>query len=303
MDLKLFRVETGCATEVAGAPVALESDLQVLVERNMEAMLGVRFLATEFPTGDGHGGRIDSLGLDETGSPVIIEYKKDTGPSVMNQALFYLDWLLDHPYDFQALVQRVLSDEVAEAIDWSRPRMICIASDFTRYDRHAVRRLGQSMDLVRYHSYDGGALFTLTLEESSASHSRHGSRPSTMRQRRQLAAGVSEVDHLSGASPAMLRLFGELDSALLDLGDVQRVSLQTCLSYRTLKGFAWVVVQKRALVVTLPLNPKEIELRPGFTRDLSGLGHHGGGDLEVRIRSTADIRAANDLFHQSFGVA
>ncbi|MGA5561108.1 hypothetical protein ACPCUV_08005 [Streptomyces platensis] len=39
-------------------------------------------------------------------------------------------------------------------------------------------------------------------------------------------------------------LFDEPDSALLDLGNVQRVSLQTCLSYRSLKGFAWVVVQK-----------------------------------------------------------
>ncbi|MBL1093446.1 MULTISPECIES: DUF5655 domain-containing protein [Streptomyces] len=84
---------------------------------------------------------------------------------------------------------------------------------------------------------------------------------------------------------------------------MQRVSLQTCLSYRTLKGFAWVVVQKGALVVTLALNPTKVELRPGFTRDLRGLGHHGGGDLEVRIRSAADLHAASDLFRQSFGAA
>nr|WP_307811379.1 DUF5655 domain-containing protein [Streptomyces sp. 9-7] len=95
----------------------------------------------------------------------------------------------------------------------------------------------------------------------------------------------------------------QLVHQLLDLGDVQRVSLQTCLSYRTLKGFAWVVVQKGALVVTLALNPTKVELRPGFTRDLRGLGHHGGGDLEVRIRSAADLHAASDLFRQSFGAA
>ncbi|MGY4968319.1 DUF5655 domain-containing protein [Streptomyces nigrescens] len=305
MDLKLFCVEDGRATEVTGASVAQEADLQALVERNMEVMLGVRFLATEFSTGDGHGGRIDSLGLDESGTPVIVEYKKDTSQSVLNQALFYLDWLLDHPYDFHALVQRELGDEVAAAIDWSRPRMICIASNFTRYDRHAVRQLGQSMDLVRYHSYGDGTLFTLTLEESSAGRSRHGSRPPAKGQQTRQAevARAREADHLAGASSAMRQLFEELDSILLGFGDVQRVPLQTCLSYRTLKGFAWVVVQKGALVVTLPLDPNEVELRSGFTRDLRGLGHHGGGDLEVRIRSTADVHAANDLFRRSFDAA
>lgn len=298
VNLKLLRVEGGCATEVTGRPFTLESELQALVERNMGTMLGVRFLASEFSTGDGYGSRIDSLGLDETGSPVIVEYKRDTSQSVMNQALFYLDWLLDHPADFRALVQRVLGDGVVDTIDWSRPRMICIASGFTRYDRHAVRHLGQSMDLVRYCSYGGGEMFTLILEESSAGRSLHGSRPPIKRAASRRAA--AEVNHLAGASPAMQQLFGELDSVLLGLGDVHRVSLQTCLSYRTLKGFAWVVIQKASLVVTLPLDPKEVELSPGFTRNLRGLGHHGGGDVEVRIRSVGDIQAASDLFRRSF---
>jgi RecB family endonuclease NucS len=51
-----------------------ESDVQGLVEANMEMLLGVRFLASEYSTGPVHGGRIDSLGLDENGSPVIVEF-------------------------------------------------------------------------------------------------------------------------------------------------------------------------------------------------------------------------------------
>jgi len=34
-----------------------------------------RFLLLEFPTGDQHPGRIDSLGLDENDTPLIIEYE------------------------------------------------------------------------------------------------------------------------------------------------------------------------------------------------------------------------------------
>nr|WP_237693801.1 endonuclease NucS domain-containing protein [Streptomyces sp. SID2888] len=52
----------------------VEADVQGLVEAHMDLLLGVRFLASEYGTGSVHGGRIDSLGLDENGSPVIVEF-------------------------------------------------------------------------------------------------------------------------------------------------------------------------------------------------------------------------------------
>ncbi|MFD1663692.1 transporter, partial [Streptomyces caeni] len=61
-DLKLFRVTAGQAAEIPGAAVALERHLQTLIEQNMETMLGIRFLASEYSTGPRHRGRIDSLG-------------------------------------------------------------------------------------------------------------------------------------------------------------------------------------------------------------------------------------------------
>ncbi|MDP0477357.1 hypothetical protein Q7685_24510, partial [Escherichia coli] len=73
-----------------------------LIESHMEAFLGVRFLATEYSTGKTHKGRIDSLGLDENNTPVIIEYKRQSNENVINQGLFYLDWLLDHQAGFSA---------------------------------------------------------------------------------------------------------------------------------------------------------------------------------------------------------
>ncbi len=107
-DLKLFRMETDRVVEVNGGAAGLEKSLQTLMEQNLEALLGVRFLATEFHTGPKHGGRIDTLGLDENGCPVIIEYKRALNQNVINQGLFYLDWLLDHRGDFELLVLKTL---------------------------------------------------------------------------------------------------------------------------------------------------------------------------------------------------
>ena len=74
-DLKLFRLDAdGQDGELRGSTVALEVELQRRVEAGLEQMLGIRFLASEYPTGPWHRGRIDTLGLDENGSPVVIEF-------------------------------------------------------------------------------------------------------------------------------------------------------------------------------------------------------------------------------------
>lgn len=64
------------------SPFANERELQTFFERNLDTLLGVRFVASEFATGEKHGGRIDTLGLDEGRNPVIIEYKWEESASV-----------------------------------------------------------------------------------------------------------------------------------------------------------------------------------------------------------------------------
>src|SRR6516165_6498711 len=120
-DLKLFRIDNGTAVELQGMALALERPLQALIEKNMDVLFGVRFIASEHSTGKKHGGRIDSLGLDENGSPVIFEYKRAVNENVINQGLFYLDWLLDHRAEFELLVMKGLGAEAAAQIDWSSP--------------------------------------------------------------------------------------------------------------------------------------------------------------------------------------
>ena len=80
-------------------------ELQSLIETNMETFFGVRFVDSEYKITNG---RIDSLGIDENNCPVIFEYKRSQNENVINQGLFYLDWLLDHKADFYVLVMNKL---------------------------------------------------------------------------------------------------------------------------------------------------------------------------------------------------
>lgn len=86
-DQKLFRLVNGQATSLKGIVEPLEKPIQRLLDKNLHAILGVHFLATEFTTGKLHSGRIDSLGIDENGCPVTLrDYLHSMGDDVQEKA-------------------------------------------------------------------------------------------------------------------------------------------------------------------------------------------------------------------------
>lgn len=309
-DLKLFRiVSADQVEEIAGTAVALEKSLQNLIERNLEAFLGLRFLASEFSTGPRHGGRIDTLGIDENGSPVIIEYKRATNENVINQGLFYLDWLMDHQGEFTLMVMSKLGQDRADAIEWTSPRLLCIAGDFTRYDEHAVQQINRNIELIRYRRYgDGLLLFELVnrttahISDVSQPTNGTGSQPTNETGKRR-GRDKTVSDYLAQASEEITDRYEALKAFLQALGDdVEIKTLKNYFAFRRLKNFACVEIHNRTgnLLVYVKINPDEVVLEPGFTRDVRQIGHFGTGDLEIVISSDADLEKAKPLLERSY---
>ncbi|WP_382465098.1 DUF5655 domain-containing protein [Streptomyces noursei] len=259
----------------------------------MDTMLGVTFLASEYVIGcHGDGGRIDSLGIDENGSPVVVEYKRGTDSGVINQGLYYLSWLLAHRDAFRALVRDRLGATAASQILWSAPRLICIAGDFTRYDAHAVREHRRSIDLVRYRYYGDdhiGLETVASVTGLSGTAKRSRRRESAQRGVRQQGGALAELAEA-------------VDEVLLGVGDgVTRVQRKQYVAYQRLCNFACVPPpQQTKLLIYLKANPKNVELIPGFTRNVTKVGHHGTGNLEVQLRTERDLERAQDLFRLSY---
>jgi predicted transport protein len=214
---------------------------------------------------------------------------------VINQGLFYLSWLMDHRAEFEHLVRDRLGATAASQVLWSGPRLICIAGDFTRYDVHAVREHQRSIDLVRYRLFGSDLLGLETVASVS------GGMPVARRARRQ--AVTRAAAEVQGAS--MMELANAVDEVLLGLGDgINRVERKQYRAYQRLRNFACVCSPQRSkLLVYLKADPKHVDLVPGFTRDVSGLGHHGTGDLEVQLRTLRDVERAQDLFRSSYAAA
>ena len=79
-------------------PFKKEKDIQDLVEQNSMTLFGVDFVSSEFTIGEF---RIDSLCFDhDNNSFVIIEYKKGSSYSVIDQGYSYLSKMLNNKDSF-----------------------------------------------------------------------------------------------------------------------------------------------------------------------------------------------------------
>ncbi|WP_369068362.1 DUF5655 domain-containing protein [Kineococcus terrestris] len=307
-DLKLFAIDATGAHELKGTAMPLEKSLQALLEKHMEAFFGVRFLASEYSTGKKHGGRIDSLGLDENGTPVIFEYKRSTNENVINQGLFYLDWLLDHRAEFQLLTLDRLDKEAADNIDWSRPRLVCVAGDFTKYDQYAVLQIDRNIELVRYRNYSGEylalELLTSTGAQATAAGGDGGSATSPAQVSSKSASGEKTAAQLYAQAPQHVRdLYDAVEELAISFGDdVTKKVLKFYFAFRRLRNFACVEVHPQAqkIVVYARVVDTDMTFEPGFTRNMKGIGHYGTGDLEITLKSIADLERARPLLEASY---
>lgn len=298
-DIKLFQIQNDEVQELEGKSVAVEKSLQTLIEKHLEAFLGIRFLATEYSTGKVHGGRIDTLGLDENGCPVIIEYKRALNENVINQGLFYLDWLMDHKGEFTLMVMKKYGPQVAETIEWKNPRLICIAGDFTKYDEYAVQQINRNIELMRYRRY-GDNLLLLELV-NAVTGSEVNDTPTAQPEKKLKSTGVKTVSELLKQSSTDLQdLYESLRAFLEALGDdVQVKTLKYYIAFKRIKNFACVEAYPQAgkLLVFVKVNPDTITTELGFTRDVRSIGHFGTGDLEITIKSDLDFEKAKPLLH------
>lgn len=115
----------------------------------------------------------------------------------------------------------------------------------------------------------------------------------------------SVLSYLARATPHTRSLFERINERLLALDGVERTDQKSRISYDSKQDsqsvrVADVKVQPatETVVVYLTMDPTEVNLRDGFTRDVTAIGHHSPGNLEVRVRSDEDLRDfSNILYH------
>ena len=309
-DIKLFKIN-GKVEQLPSGNVTLERELQIVIENNMQQFFGVTFLATEYSTNN--GGRMDSLGIDENNCPVIFEYKRSQNENVINQGLFYLDWLLTHKDSFKVLVIEVLGLEQAKDIDWSMPRVICIAGDFNKYDECAINQMDKNISLIRYKKFGDDLLMFELLNQNinqptkpkiAVKEKKHNEIDSSISIAEKMSI-VKEVaatgDCRSLVGDDLKNLYSDLRDFAVGLGDdVSEYQLKCYIAFKKIKNFLGVQFNKKNITLTLKINPQSIEIEDGYTKDVSKIGHFAPGDVQIYIKDRMQFEKAKSLIEKAY---
>ena len=156
MDRVALFADAAPAGPLKPRPFASESDLRRFAERRLEVALGLRLVATEVPVDGWAAGRIDGLAVDERLCPTVVEFKREATGNTIGQALVYVDWLLAHRDAVALRVARKLGLAQADRLDWSAPRLVCIAEAFGPREEAVARQLAGRVELVRLVRYPRG---------------------------------------------------------------------------------------------------------------------------------------------------
>jgi len=287
--MPIFKTENNKTRQLKSSNFKNEKELQNLFEQNLEDIFGVKFIASEVSTGEKHGGRIDTLGIDENNSPVIIEYKWGEKDNVINQGLFYLDWLVDHKGDFQILTEKKLGKKIK--IDWGQPRLILVASSFNKYDKYAINQMAENVELWNYTFYENGIL-DIEMEASSRIGEKRG------RQITKIDYSQYDINfHLNKTSKELQQKFQELREKILELSNtLERAEQKSSIYYRTTKCFANFTFRRNSIDLLLR-QPKYNDPK-NLVRDVTSFewGYRG----LVKIDTKSDSNYIINLIKQSY---
>lgn len=302
--MPLFEFKNRKATKINQKEFKNELELHELIDNNLEELFGVRYIKDEHVT-DKHG-RIETLGIDESNRPVVIEYKKSKEKGQLTQANRYITWVKQNPDSFELLVRDNIG-KIKGNIDFVNTRIICFAQEYNIDDKCLALSLGA--ELWKYRFYDNNIL-VITREEEPEQLITTKNKQVTIKKIKKEPLKAKTVDqHLTGTSKELTDIFNSIDSQIMDIsGEIDRYTTNTEISYKTSRGFAYLQIQKKSDRLKLFLrtnndiisDPKNLTARIPKT--------HGWGNITRQLFvSPSDIKSYNytvkdilDLIYQSY---
>ena len=238
-----------------------EKQLQTLIENNLDIAFEMILIASEFSTT--HGGRIDTLAIDSDNRPVIIEYKADKSSTVLLQGLYYMDWLVENQAEFEKIVKNKLKKDVN--VNWkSGVRLLLIAKSFEIWDKFAVNRIKEEVELFEYTLYENNEL---KLEKTTLPKDFKGSIKTSFT----TTEDYSVEDHMKKIKNDIIRNYvNELREKIkLMSEDIEERATKEQIKYKSSINFAMIYIQPKQfwLDVKLPRNEvvkkyKDLDVRP-----------------------------------------
>lgn len=153
-EIRLFRVEDNQLSEIEDNSFGVEKDLQKFFETNLQMLTGIKFIKSEYEFTAWRGRRPDSLGMDEDGRLVVIEYKLEKDENIIKQGLEYLYYFCHHEAEVLNYLRQVLGPDLTCRINIKDAWLLCVAKEFTHQDLVAAKFCKRRVELLQYQSFN-----------------------------------------------------------------------------------------------------------------------------------------------------
>ena len=314
--MEVFNLKNNKIEFVELYPFKLEKEIQAIIERNTEVFFRLEFVCSEYSVGDF---RIDTLCFDnETNSFVLIEYKKGSSYSVIDQGYSYLSSMLNNKTEFIVEYNERLNKTLKRNdVDWDQSRIIFISQSFNSYQKNSVNFKNLPFELWEIKRFYNDII--ILNKHFSSSKEKINSidtigNPTLIQRVSEEVSQIDEEFHTSKSDNEILNKWKELKSKIEELENTELVSKKHYISlmYNT-KNLCYITFRKSSILIEIirgNLNPDGSMSKKYFTiDDPKNISIEGswewksgvkGTSYKIKLTESSDIDYITFLINQKY---
>ncbi|MGT2755735.1 DUF5655 domain-containing protein [Streptococcus ovuberis] len=291
--MNLFKIDQNSLSNLEEKPFKLERELQRVFEENLTVITGLEFVSSEFSI---QNQRLDTLAFDhENNAFVIIEYKRSTNNSVLDQGVSYLNTLLKYKADFILEYQEQTGKLLAKKdIDWSQSKVAFVSPNFTLFQKQAVDFKDLNIELWEVKRFTNNILVVNGITKSGNAPSIKTKTETSIDEELGLLKEIvtyTEENHFAGKSEEALECYQDFKQAVFQL--VPDVTLEPKKLYiafkKNKKNIVDIEIQKKQLKLFINAKLGQIDDPRNLLKDVSSVGHWGNGDYQIIVNDTTHL--------------
>lgn len=282
-----------------------EKEIQSIVEQNLKSFLNLKFIRSEFQIGNL---RIDTLAFDEeTNSFQIIEYKRGSDYSVVDQGMSYLGLLLNNKADFLLEYNEHFNINLKrDDIDWSQSKVIFISPFFNQYQRNSINFKDLPIELWEIYRFENNLIqleqYKSTIANASLKSVTKKSKIITEIDKEFF--NITEDHHLKKVKPQIKETYLKLRDLILSIDTNIRIKpLKKYIAFVSKTNFVDLSILSSSINIFINVKKNKLIDPKNLSRDVSKIGHWGNGDYMVKIKSDENlVYIFNELIKQSYKI-
>ncbi|MBJ7427470.1 MAG: hypothetical protein JHD28_00700 [Bacteroidia bacterium] len=300
--MALYINQTGKLKEVKEKPFKLEKDIQKVFEANLNAIMGLELVKSEFTI---KNKRIDTLAYDAQACAfIIIEYKRDKNISVVDQGFTYLSLMLENKADFIVEYNESLKRNLKrEDVDWSQTRVAFVSTNFTENQVQATNFKDIAIELWEVKQFENDIIIINPIKKSNAAES---IKPLTQNKEslKKVTEEIkvyTEEGHFEKTSELIAEIYQKFRQGVIQLADDIEIKPKKMeIGFRkNSKVFTDICILKNSLKIWINLKKGMLDDPKKLAEDVSEKGHWGNGDYQIQVETVKDLEYIMSLIKQA----